>query len=534
MTNDLQAAGPLPPVRAPLSMRARNISKVYQGTTALKGVDFDVVHASVNVLIGENGAGKSTLMKILAGIEQPTSGQLFSGDDELTLSTPRQAMALGIGIVHQELNLCPNLSVAENMFIGKELRGRFGNVRHHQQRELARTTLLRMGQEIDVDTLVQDLSIGKRQIVEIAKVLVSDVRVLILDEPTSSLSEAEVEILFLLITELKQQGVSIIYISHRLEELIEIGDYFTVLRDGNLVGTGLKGTVTVGWLVEQMIGQQMTTELRAGAEPSVHENAPQALRVVDLDVASERGSLLLNKVSFSVKRGEIVAFYGLMGAGRTELFETLIGLRKAIGGEIHINGQHVPLRQDIAARIQAGIALVPEDRQKLGLVTGASVRDNLLLPNLNRYQRLYGLATPAMDADVSRIIRELHIKTEHAGVAISSLSGGNQQKVVVGKNLLTDPHILLLDEPTRGIDIKARRELFEVLDRLARNGLTILYASSDLKEILGGADRVLVMCQGRITANLPRQQLSEASLVACSQVIRKDPHGATHLHKEHA
>lgn len=515
-----------------LAMHARQVRKVYQGTTALKGVDFDVVHGKVNVLIGENGAGKSTLMKILAGIEQPTSGQMFAGDEILTLANPRQAMARGIGIVHQELNLCPNLSVAENMFIGKERRSRFGRLLIDEQRKLAHATLQRMGQDIDVDALVQELSIGKRQIVEIAKVLVSDVQVLILDEPTSSLSEAEVGILFSLIEDLKRQGVSIIYISHRLEELIEIGDHFTVLRDGHLVGTGVRGSVTIDWLVERMIGSQMTTELRAGTDPALLEQAPEVLRVVNLDVASDRGSLLLDKVSFSVRRGEVVAFYGLMGAGRTELFETLIGLRQAIGGVIEINGRALPLRQDIAGRIRAGIALVPEDRQKLGLVTSASVRDNLLLANLSRYSRADGLARQPMDEDVARMIRELHIKTQSAGVAISSLSGGNQQKVVVGKNLLTEPCVLLLDEPTRGIDIKARRELFEVLDRLAKNGLTILYASSDLGEIIGGADRALVMCQGRITANLNRQQLDEPTLVGWSQVSRKEPPAPAPTHKE--
>jgi len=502
-----------------LAMHARRITKVYQGTTALKGVDFNVVHGQVNVLIGENGAGKSTLMKVLAGIEQPTSGQLFRGEEQLHLSNPRQAMALGIGIVHQELNLCPNLSVAENLFVGKELRNRWGMVRHAEQRRRARATLARMGQAVDVDALVQDLSIGTRQIIEIAKVLVSDVQVLILDEPTSSLSDAEVKVLFSLIGDLKRQGVSIIYISHRLEELIEIGDTFTVLRDGHLVGTGVKGSVTIAWLVERMIGSSLAAQLREGAATPA---GPPVLEVRDLTVANERGGLLLDKLSFSVGRGEVVAFYGLMGAGRTELFETLIGLRKAIGGHIALTGVALPLRQTIAERIQAGIALVPEDRQKLGLVTGASVRDNLLLANLKRYARGHGLAPRPMEADVARMIEQLHIKTSNAGVAISSLSGGNQQKVVVGKNLLTEPHILLLDEPTRGIDIKARRELFEVLDGLAKAGLTILYASSDLTEILGGADRVLVMCQGRITANLPREQLSEASLVAWSQVTRQE------------
>lgn len=506
---------------ATLALHARAIRKVYQGTVALKGVDFDVHHAQVNVLIGENGAGKSTLMKILAGIEQPTSGQLFDGAEALHLANPRQAMALGIGIVHQELNLCPNLSVAENLFVGKELRNAFGVVRQAEQRRRAHETLAKMGQAIDVDALVQDLSIGKRQIVEIAKVLVSDVRVLILDEPTSSLSEAEVSVLFALIADLKRQGVSIVYISHRLEELIQIGDRFSVLRDGSLVGTGRRGEVNIAWLVERMLGSSLTSELRAGRE--ISEDQPEVLQVSRLDLASERGSLLLDKVSFSVRRGEVVGFYGLMGAGRTELFETLIGLRRAIGGSIRMLGVELPLRQDIAGRIRAGIALVPEDRQKLGLVTSASVRDNLLLANLAEYSRLDGLAQAPMDADVARMLGDLHIKASHAGVAISSLSGGNQQKVVVGKNLLTEPQVLLLDEPTRGIDIKARRELFEVLDRLAGNGLTILYASSDLGEILGGADRVLVMCQGRITANLTRAQLSEASLVAYSQMARKAP-----------
>lgn len=500
---------------ADVAMHARQITKVYQGTTALKGVDFNVMYGQVNVLIGENGAGKSTLMKILAGIEQPTSGQLFRGEEALQLSDPRQAMALGIGIVHQELNLCPNLSVAENLFIGKELRNGWGMVRHAEQRRRARATLARMGQAVDVDALVQDLSIGTRQIIEIAKVLVSDVQVLILDEPTSSLSEAEVKVLFSLISDLKAQGVSIIYISHRLEELIEIGDTFTVLRDGHLVGTGIKGSVTIEWLVERMIGSNMATQLREGAAGPA---GPCVLEVRDLTVANGRGGLLLDRLSFSVGQGEVVAFYGLMGAGRTELFETLIGLRKAIGGHITLNGVELPLRQAIAERIQAGIALVPEDRQKLGLVAGASVRDNLLLANLKRYARGHGLAPAPMQADVARMIEQLHIKASNADIAISSLSGGNQQKVVVGKNLLTEPHILLLDEPTRGIDIKARRELFEVLDGLAKAGLTILYASSDLTEILGGADRVLVMCQGRITANLPRAQLCEASLVAWSQV----------------
>lgn len=503
-------------------LSARAIRKAYPGTVALKGVDFDIHHAKVNVLIGENGAGKSTLMKILAGIEQPTSGTLHYRGEALHLSHPREAIKRGIGIVHQELNLCANLNVAENIFIGKELKGPGGTVRLARQRRIATEVLTRMGQRIDVDALVQELSIGERQIVEIAKVLVSEVDILILDEPTSSLSKAEVGVLFSLIEELKRQGVSIVYISHRLEELIEIGDTFTVLRDGNLAGTGVAGEVTVDWLVTRMIGAQMEGQLRDGRAAATFAERPVALRVEGLEASGVNGGLALKQLSFSIKRGEIVGFYGLMGAGRTELFETLIGLRRALAGTIEIEGRRLPLDGSIAGRIRAGIALVPEDRQKLGLVPNRSVADNLLLANLERYASLTGLRSGRMRRDVSRCIDELMIKVSDPEVLVSTLSGGNQQKAVLGKNLLTEPKILLLDEPTRGIDIKARRELFEVIDRLADSGLTILYASSDLGEIISGADRVLVMSQGRITADLQREELTEARLVASSQVQRRD------------
>lgn len=500
-------------------LSAQGISKVYPGTAALRDVDFDVLAGRINVLIGENGAGKSTLMKILAGIERPTSGHLLLDGHPYEVSDPRAAMKLGIGIVHQELNLFPNLSVMQNLFVGRERRGVAGTLDHGCQRRLACEVFKRMGQSIDVDILTGSLGIGQQQIVEIARALVSDVRILILDEPTSSLNESEVAVLFRLLAELKQQGVAIVYISHRLEELIEIGDTFTVLRDGELIETGWRDEVDIPWIVERMVGSRIEgpyRDVKTDHRPS--PDAPEVLAVENLQLPSATGGRLLDDVSFQITAGEIVGFYGLMGAGYTELFEALIGLRRPSSGRVKICGRTLSAADDVADRLEAGLALVPEDRQVLGLVQGQSVLSNIALSNLKNYMRAMGLNFGSMKKDVQHMVRELLIKVSNTDMSISALSGGNQQKAVVGKNLLTEPRVLLLDEPTRGVDIKARRELFEIMDRLARQGLTILYASSDLAEITGGADRALVMSGGRITADLSRAELTENALVDSSQV----------------
>lgn len=505
-------------------LSARGVDKFYPGTAALRGVDFDVSYGEVNVLIGENGAGKSTLMKILAGIEKPSQGELILNGDPIVLLSPRQAMGRGIGIVHQELSLFPNLSVSDNLFVGRECRGRFGDIKHEEQINIAQNIMYKMGQDINVNSLVQELSIGKQQIVEIARVLISNVDVLILDEPTSSLSDSEVETLFELIDQLKQQGVSIVYISHRLEELIEIGDNFTVLRDGELVGRGRRGQVDIPWLVEHMVGTQLEGPYRhVPPDYQVADNARNVLCVEKLKLAdTTTGGLLLNEITFHITEGEIVGFYGLMGAGRTELFETLIGLRCPSGGRIAVAGRDLTWQDDIATRIEAGLTLVPEDRQRLGLIQSQSVANNIALSNLRAYKRFRGLDFGAIGNDVARIVRELLIKVTKNDILVSALSGGNQQKVVLGKNLLTAPKVLLLDEPTRGIDIKARRELFQIIDRLAKKGLTILYSSSDINEIKGGADRVIVMAQGAITADITRADVTEERLVEASQVKRPE------------
>jgi erythritol transport system ATP-binding protein len=512
--SDATAASALPATGAVL--RAIGIRKVFPGTVALDGVDFEVHEGKVNVLVGENGAGKSTLMKILAGIEPPTSGQLELDGSPLVLHGPRDAMAKGIGIVHQELNLFPNLSVAENIFVGHELGTYLGGVRFGDQDRAAREALARLHQEIDVHTLVQDLSIGKQQIVEIAKVLSQDVRVLILDEPTSSLSEAEVETLFSLLHELKRQRVSIVYISHRLEEVLEIGDTFTVLRDGRLVARKDDRDVNLSWIVERMVGQLVDEEF----PKSPHDPGDDVLVVEDLTVPRPFGGYLLQGVSLRARAGEVIGLYGLMGAGRTELFETLVGLRKPSGGAISLAGRALAAGDTVSERLSLGLALVPENRQLQGLVQDRSVGDNVVLASLRRYASLGWLGGPAMHRDIRKAIADLSIKVPSPDTLVSALSGGNQQKVVFAKNLLTEPRVLLLDEPTRGIDVKAKREIFEIVDRLAGEGYAVLFASSELKEIMGAADRVLVFAQGRITADLPRGDVTEEKLVQASQVHR--------------
>lgn len=497
-------------------MRAIGVRKVFPGTVALDAVDFEVHEGKVNVLVGENGAGKSTLMKILAGIQPPTAGQLELNGVPLTLHGPRDAMAKGIGIVHQELNLFPNLSVAENIFVGHEMGTRVGSIRFAAQVRAAREALARLHQDIDVHTLVQDLSIGKQQIVEIAKVLSQEVRVLILDEPTSSLSEAEVETLFRVIAELKRQLVSIIYISHRLEEVLEIGDTFTVLRDGRLVARKNDRDVDLSWIVERMVGQLVDEEF----PKSPHTPGDEVLVVDNLSVPRPFGGQLLDGVSFRARAGEVIGLYGLMGAGRTELFETLVGLRAPSGGSISLGGKRLSSSDTVSDRLALGLALVPENRQLQGLVQARSVADNVLLPNLRRYAKFGWLGGATMQRDVRQSIDDLSIKVPTPETLVSALSGGNQQKVVFAKNLLTEPRVLLLDEPTRGIDVKAKREIFEIVDRLAGEGYAILVASSELKEVMGAADRVLVFAQGRIAADLPRAGLSEEKLVQASQVHR--------------
>jgi erythritol transport system ATP-binding protein len=498
-------------------IKARGVVKAYPGTMALKAVDYDVYRGKVNVLVGENGAGKSTLMKILAGVESMTSGNLFLNDREVSFGSPNDAAAEGIGIVYQEMNLFPNMSVAENVFIKKELRNPLGGIDHRKQEKTTRALMQKLKQDIDPSMLVSELRVGQQQVVEIAKAISRDADILIMDEPTSALSATEVEVLFSTIRELKSQGVTIIYISHRLEELIEIGDCITVLRDGFIVETEEIRKIDLKWIVEKMVGGDSKKIFKA----EKHNAGDTILAVKNLCLPREGGGYQVDHASFELKKGEVLGFYGLMGAGRSELLECLLGDHPEATGEIFLDGEKLE-RHTIKGRIEAGFALVPEDRQRSGLVQTMSVLENMTLASLwKRIRMLIQIDFAEEDKQVGKQVGDMSIKIAHPKIGIMSLSGGNQQKVVIGKSLMTNPKILLLDEPTRGIDVGAKAEVFSIINDLANKGLSIIYVSSELMEIMEISDRTVVMSNGKITGLFERDTMTETDLVKASAVGHK-------------
>jgi len=493
-------------------LSAQNITKVFPGTVALDDVSFQVRKGKVNVLIGENGAGKSTLMKILAGVERPTAGKILLDGREIHLNSPLDATQLGIGIIYQELNLCANLSVTDNIFLAREIT-RNGLIEYKSQKQRARELVSKLEQKIDPDQLLGDLRIGEQQIVEIAKALAQDVRILIMDEPTSALSAAEVEVLFRVIRELKADGVAIIYISHKLEELLQIGDYITILRDGRMVAEEQAQKVNVPWMIEKMVGRNPAALFTRKERPL----GEVMLKVENLTLPRLGGGYTLDHVSFDLREGEILGFYGLMGAGRSDLVDCLAGARPQATGKTWLNGEPVSATT-ISERIKTGFVLVPEDRQRYGLVQALSVMDNMLLASLKNYLRGAFLVSKREKAAADQQIKELSIRVASAQQPITALSGGNQQKVVVAKGMLTRPKILLLDEPTRGIDVGAKSEIFEIMNRLAAHKYSVIFVSSELKEILAMSDRILVMSKGAITGEFSHQDANEEKLVAASAI----------------
>jgi erythritol transport system ATP-binding protein len=491
-------------------MLAEKITKLYPGTLALDEVDFTVYKGAVNVLIGENGAGKSTLMKVLAGAERPTSGKILLDGAPVQFRSTREAAQAGIGIIFQELELFPNLSISENIFIGREIT-RGGVVQHGEQEKVTRTLLDRLEQPLNPSALVRDLRIGQQQIVEIAKALSHNVRVLIMDEPTSALTASETEALFRIIADLKAHGVAIIYISHKMEELLRIGDYLTVLRDGRLAASAPARSVNIAWIVEKMVGRNLsaprhrTQTEAAGARETV-------LEIKDLSLPRIGGGFTLEKVSLKLHRGEILAIFGLMGAGRTELFECLMGLHPEATGEIKISNRTIR-PETIQERIDLGLMLVPEDRQRLGLVQKLSVAQNITLASLKRFVTTFWLDERREKESIVKVMRDLAIKARSPEYPITSLSGGNQQKVVFAKSLLTEPQVLLLDEPTRGIDVGAKAEIFEIMNRLAEQGLAVLFVSSELPEMFTVPDRILVLSKGKVTGEFLHNNATEEALI---------------------
>ncbi len=491
-------------------LRAEQITKIYDATIALSKVDFNVYRGKVNVLVGENGAGKSTLMKILAGAEQPTSGKLLLEGKTVEFKSPRDADKHHIGIIYQELSLFPNLSVAENIFVNHE-RTSYGVIERKTQFTQTQQLMERLAQPIEPGTLVSSLRLGQQQIVEVARTLSQNVRILIMDEPTSALTNAEVEILFTIIKELKAQGVSIVYISHKMDEIQRIGDYITVLRDSHFIAEAPITSIDTDWIIQRMIGRDVN-ETYAHTK---HTLRKELLRVENMTLPRPGGGFILEDVSFSLHSGEILGLYGLMGAGRTELLECLMSLHREKSGTVWIEGKQVTARS-VTERIKQGLAFVPEDRQQEGLVQPLSVANNIVLASLQKYMRGFYLSARKEKTAVAQMIDKLTIKAASSQALITSLSGGNQQKVVVARNLLTAPKVLLMDEPTRGIDIGAKADMFKLMGQLAAEGLGILFVSSELREVLAIADRILILAKGRITGEFTHEEATEQALVTAS------------------
>ena len=511
----MSAAAGLADAADEVVLSARNIAKVYGSTHALKGVNFDIHRGKVTTLFGENGAGKSTLMKILSGVTAPSSGEITLDGRRASFASTVEARDHGISIIHQELSLAPNLSVRDNIFLGREIRTRAG-VDFAEEARQARILMTELEEEIEPNTLVEALRLGQQQIVEIARALSVDARILIMDEPTSALSAAEVEVLFKVIRDLTARGVSVVYISHHLEEALQITDHAVVLRDGAITATGEARDIDLQWIVRNMVGDHYDR----GSPPGGYAFGKVSLSVRDVCVADSAGSgnLVVDHLSLDVRRGEIVCIYGLMGAGRTELLEAVAGRVPMLSGQVLLEGE--PLAGlSIAERIAKGLVLVPEDRQRDGLVQTMSVGQNLSLASIGAFTRRMLTSAVRERALVDASIGNVHIKTAGGGAAIGSLSGGNQQKVVIGKMLATNPRMILLDEPSRGIDIGAKAEVFRLLAEKAAQGLAVLFSTSEVQECLGVAHRIVVMRRGRISAEFGPDVAKEEIMAASGEAV---------------
>jgi erythritol transport system ATP-binding protein len=496
-------------------LSARDITKIYGSTHALKGVNFDIHRGKVTTLFGENGAGKSTLMKILSGVATPTDGTILLDGEFVTFASAAEARTRGISIIHQELSLAPNLSVRDNIFMGRELRTLTG-IDFAEEARQARALMADLEEEIEPATLVEELRLGQQQIVEIARALSVDSRILIMDEPTSALSASEVEVLFRVIRDLTSRGVSIVYISHHLEEALQITDYAVVLRDGAITATAEARDIDLEWIVRNMVGENFDL----GSPPAGYAFGEVALSVRDVSVADASGSdsFVVDRMSLDVRAGEIVCIYGLMGAGRTELLECVAGRVPMAGGQVLLEGEDVS-RLSIAERIAKGLALVPEDRQRDGLVQTMSVGENLSLASIGAFARRLLLSPAREKVMVAETIRSVHVKTAGGNAPIGSLSGGNQQKVVIGKMLTTGPRVILLDEPSRGIDIGAKAEVFRLLAERAARGLAVIFSTSEVAECLSIAHRIVVMRRGRISAQFGSDVTKEEIMAASGEAV---------------
>lgn len=494
------------------ALRLENIVKTFPGVRALDGVSFEVLPGEVHALMGENGAGKSTLMKVLGGVYQPDEGRIIVGGQAVVMTSPLQAKSKGIVFIHQELSLAEELSVAENIYLGELPRRSFGRVDWKTLYARTNAILEKLKVGFDAKTRVGDLSIANQQMVEIARALTVEPKAVIFDEPTASLTDAEKVVLFDVIADLKAQGVGIIYISHRMEEIFKITDRISVLRDGSYRGTVNTVDTNEGEVTQLMIGRKLDFSRAA----SDHELGEIALEVRNLSCGN-----LYRDVSFEVRKGEVVGFYGLVGAGRTEIAETLFGLRSATSGSILLEGEEVRIHSPADA-IARGISLVPEDRKGQGLVLGMNCRDNMTLPQVDDLTAGPFVANGAEVAIFDQYRDRLDIRTPGWKQLVGNLSGGNQQKIVIGKWLSMHPSVLIVDEPTRGIDVGSKAEIHNLIRDLAAQGYAVIVISSEMPEVLHVSDRIVAMYNGSIMRTFTSAEVTEDNLIQAISGIGSD------------
>ncbi len=488
-----------------------HISKSFPGVKALDDVRFDLRSGEVMALLGENGAGKSTLMKILSGVYTRDGGSMEIFGKEYGDLNPKLAQEVGVAIIHQELNMCKHLSVAENMYLGRE-KTRGVMLSDSEMEAEARAILDELNIGLEPQQIVGDLPVSKQQMVEIAKALSTNARILIMDEPTSALTAREIEDLFRIIKDLKAKGCGIVYISHRLEELQHIVDRVTIMRDGQYITSMNFQDVTMDEMIAHMVGREIKEKF-----PRVScEKGKKVLEVKHLNAGP-----MVRDVSFDLYEGEIVGFAGLMGAGRTETTRAIFGVDPKTGGEIILDGREVKIYKPEDA-IKAGIVLAPEDRKKDGLCTKLSIRNNIALPNLDLICSKLGVVSSAKEQEMcSRVVKDLKVKTPNVEVSAGNLSGGNQQKIVVGKWLARDSRVVIFDEPTRGIDVAAKVEIYNLMNDLKKQGIAVMFVSSEMPEVMGIADRIIVMCDGRITGELSAQEATQNQILTYATQFEK-------------
>lgn len=469
-----------------------HVNKAFPGVKALDDVSFNLKSGEVMALLGENGAGKSTLVKILSGVYTRDSGDITVFGEKVGELTPKKAQELGVAIIHQELNMCAHLSVAENIFLGREIT-RSGILSDREMNKQAKAILDRLNIDIPPETIVGDLAVSKQQMVEIAKALSINAKILIMDEPTSALTSKEIDDLFEIIRKLRDEGCGIVYISHRLEELQHIADRVTIMRDGKYITTMNFADITMQEIITHMVGREIKEKF-----PRV--NVKRGKKI--LEVKNLNAGRLVRDINFELYEGEIVGIAGLMGAGRTETTRAIFGVDPKESGEIILDGKPLTINRPADA-IKAGIVLVPEDRKKDGLCTRLSIRDNIALPNLDILSNSLNIVDRKKERTmVDKAVSDLMIKLPNAEVDAGSLSGGNQQKVVVSKWLARNSRVVIFDEPTRGIDVAAKVEIYNLMNDLKKQGIGVLFVSSEMPEVLGMSDRILVMCDGKITGEL--------------------------------